>query len=126
MPRFHPFFVGLVGAAAVLFFLGAFWTASSISVLVPLPLVGALLGALICRWRPGFEAPWPRLLPVAVLTNPVTLMALIELSLKWRCIAGLGGEGCLLMPLVLTTLAICVALPLAGLAWRWWRRRPAA
>jgi hypothetical protein len=124
MRRLHPFTAGLIGCALIVYGLASVWDASSAGVVVPLPVVGALIGWLICRWRPGLDAPWWKLLPAAVLTNVAMLMALGELALQWRCLLDPGADAkCSLARLALWIVALCLLLPACGLLWRWRSRR---
>lgn len=125
MRRFHPFVLGQIGAGLILYLLASVWDASLATVLVPLPVAGALIGCLICRWRPGFEAPWGKLLLAALFTNLATLMALAELALQWRCLLDRGDCHVAMVPIALGIIAICLLLASCGLLWRWWKRRAA-
>lgn len=125
MRRFHPFVVGQMGAGLIVYGLMSLWDPSLATVLMLLPLAGALIGCLVCRWRPGFDAVWWKLLPVAVFTNLAMFMALGELSLQWRCLLDRGNCFVKIVAISLSVIAICLLLPGCGLFWRWWKRRPA-
>src|SRR5258708_35603017 len=75
MRRFHPFVVGQIGGGLIVYGLGTLWDPSFAIVVVLLPLAGALIGCLVCRWRPGFDAGWWKLMPVAGFTNLGIFMA---------------------------------------------------
>ena len=119
----HPFVVGQVVAGFVLYALAAAWDGLAAN-LVLLSFAGALIGCLICRWRPGLDAPWRKLLLAAALTNLAMLMALGELAVQLLCRLG-HGDHCARVSVTLSffVIAVCLLLPACGLLWR--RRRPA-
>jgi hypothetical protein len=123
MRRFHPFVVGQISGGLIVYALASLWDPSLATVLMLLPLAGALIGCLLCRWRPGFEAVWWKLLPASVFTNLATFMALGELSLQWRCLLGRGNCVAMTVAIALSMIAVCLLLPGCGLLWRWWKRR---
>src|SRR5437764_10221241 len=125
MRRFHPFVVGQIGGGLIVYGLGTLWDPSFAIVVVLLPLAGALIGCLVCRWRPGFDAVWWKLMPVAVFTNLATFMAVGELAFQWRCLLGRGSCFAMIVAVPLCVIAICLLLPGCGLLWRWWKRRSA-
>ena len=122
----HPFVVGQVVAGLILYALAAFWDGLAAN-LVLLSFAGALIGCLICRWRPGLDAPWPKLLIVGALTNLAMLMTLAEFAAQLPCLFG-RGRNCsgLALGASLFTIAICLVLVASGLLWRRWRTRSAA
>jgi hypothetical protein len=118
----HPFIVGQVVAGLVLYALTAAWDGLAAN-LVLLSFAGALVGCLITRRRPGFHAPWPKLLAIAPLTNFAMLMALAELVTQIPCWLGAGGNCSLwIAKIALAIVAVCLLLPAGGLLWRWWSR----
>ncbi len=122
----HPYIVGLAVAGLVLYGLAAVWD-GFVANLVLLSFAGALVGCLICRWRPGLDAPWRKLLAAGALTNLAMLMALGELAVQLRCWMG-HGDHCARVSVTLSlfVIVVCLMLPACGLWWRWWRdRRPA-
>ncbi len=125
MRRFHPFVVGQLSGGLIIYGLASLWDPSLATVLMLLPLAGALIGCLVCRWRPGFDAVWWKLLPAAVFTNLAMFMALGELSLQWRCVLGHGNCVVRIVAIALGVIAICLLLPGCGLLWRWRKRRSA-
>ena len=126
MHRLHPFVAGTVGLGLIAYMAGLFWDASFGTIVMIPPLLGALISCLICRWRPGFDANGWTLLAVAVMANPVVLLALVETSIEWRCMLTPGAAGaCTIIGVAYWLIAMGVLLPLGGLAWRWWKRRPA-
>ena len=121
----HPFVVGQVVAGLVLYALAAIWGGLAAN-LVLLSFAGALIGCLICRWRPGLDAPWRKLLLVGSLTNLAMLMALGELVGQLLCLFG-RGSNCFGVAVSASffTIALCLVLLACGLLWRWWQRRAA-
>lgn len=115
----HAFVVGQVVAGLVLYALAAVWDGMAAN-LVLLSFAGALISCLICRWRPGLDAPWRKLLLVGALTNLAMLMSLGELAVQLPCLFG-RGSNCfgLALTAALFTIAICLALLACGLLWRW-------
>jgi hypothetical protein len=126
MHRLHPFVAGTVSLGLIAYMAGLVWDASFGTIVMIPPLLGALISCLICRWRPGFDANGWTLLAVAVMANPVVLLALVETSIEWRCMLTPGAAGaCTIIGVAYWLIAMGVLLPLGGLAWRWWKRRPA-
>lgn len=121
----HPFVVGEVVAGLLLYALAALWGGVAAN-LVLLSFAGALAACLICRWRPGLDAPWHRLLLVGALANIAMLMALAELAVQLSCLFG-HGDNCARIAVTITffMIAICLLLPACGLLWRWWSGRRA-
>lgn len=124
MSRFHPFIVGQIMAALVLYAVAIVWDVAFTGIVL-LPAIGSLLGCVICRWRPGLDAPWSTLLPVAAVTNLALLMALVEIATRWRCLLDpQADKGCVFVTIACEVVVICLLLPAGGLLWRWWKRRP--
>lgn len=126
MPRIHPFAYGHVAAALVVgvaagALLGAGQGAAAGAALMT---AGAILSAVVCGWKPGFEAPAWQLLPTAILANPVMLAALYFFGLDWQCVVGSQrGWGCFVGVLAVLVAVACLLPPFGGLLWRWWKRR---
>ena len=126
MKRIHPFVYGhvvaalLVGVAAGAS-LGAAQAAGAGAALLT---AGAIVSCLVCAWKPGLEAPAWRLIPIAILANPVMIAAIVFMLLDWDCLVGRqGGWGCLVAALAILVAAACLLPPFGGSLWRWWRRR---
>ncbi|CAN5916353.1 hypothetical protein BH11PSE3_BH11PSE3_14850 [soil metagenome] len=126
MPRIHPFVYGHVAAAGIVGVaagasLGA---AQAAGVGAALLTAGAIVSSLICAWWPGFEAPAWRLIPVAILGNPVMLAALCFIGLDWDCaVSSRGGLNCLVASLAILVAGACLLPPFGGWSWRWWKGR---
>lgn len=124
MQRLHPFVQGhavmaVIVGIAVGALLGdrqvAGWGAT-------LMLAGAIVSSLVCWKWPGFEAPWWKLLPVAIFASPVMLTAIGFVATHAGCFAGYGSD-CLIVGFALWAAIACLLPPLGGLAWRWRSRR---
>jgi len=124
MHRLHPFVAGTAVLGLIAYAAGIVWDASFGTIVMVPPLLGALISCLICRWRPGLDSTAWKLLAVAILANPVVLLALIETSIQWRCILTPGAGGpCAVIGVAYWMIAMGVLLPLGGLAWRWRKSR---
>ncbi|HYR65038.1 MAG TPA: hypothetical protein VEP47_02860 [Reyranella sp.] len=112
MRRIHPFVVGhVIGAAITGVVAGAFLDWQAVVSFSAVLALNAVIGSLVCWWRPGFEAAGWKLWLMASFANPL-MVAAIAFSLDHD-----------VGPL---TAATCLPSPLVGLAARWWRkRRPA-
>jgi hypothetical protein len=122
--RLNPFVVGhLIGAVVVGLAAGAmlgvpaaFFSAAGLA-------VGALVSCLICRVWPGLDAKARFLWPVAVLGNPVTLMALVMVVAEGRCLTDdYPGWDCMAVAVAAVVAGLGLLPPLGGLLWRRWKR----
>ena len=88
---------------------------------------GALVSCLLCWWLLGFDAPWRRLLPAALFTNPTFVVALFFVVHDIGCLTG-GRRGweCLAAAIAIVIGGGALPTPLGGLVWRWWKRRGTA
>jgi hypothetical protein len=127
MTRLHPFAAGqVIGALAVGMLTGAFLNMTTI-VLFCLSLAGgAAVSALVCKWRPGFEAAGWKLWLVGTLANPVTLAALAFSASEYECLLGRHtGWDCILSGIGPLIAGLGCLPPIFGLLARWWARRRA-
>ncbi len=128
MGRIHPFVLGhVIGAAITGVVGGAFLDWTAVASFSGVLAVNALISALVCWWRPGFEAAGWKLWLVASFANPL-MVAAIAFSLdQYNCLLGRQtGWNCMFADVGPLTAAACLPSPLVGLAARWWRkRRPA-
>jgi hypothetical protein len=122
--RLRPFVVGHVigavvvglAAGAVLGVPAAFLSAAGLT-------VGALVSCLICAVWPGLEAKARFLWPVAVLANPVTLIALAMVVSERRCLTDdFPGWDCMAVAVAAMIGGLGLLPPLGGLLWRRWKR----
>ena len=128
MRRIHPFVYGhVVGAFLVGAVAGAFLDWTAVASFSGMLAVNALISALVCWWRPGFEAAGWKLWLVASFANPL-MVAAIAFSLdQYNCLLGRQtGWNCMFADVGPLTAAACLPSPLIGLLARWWRRRRAA
>ena len=127
MRRIHPFVYGhVVGAFLVGGAAGAFLDLKAVLVFSSLLAVNAVIGSLVCWWRPGFEAAGWKLWLVATIANPLMLSAIAFTISSYDCLVGTRtGWNCLFSDAGPDIIAACLPSPLIGLAARWlWRRRP--
>ena len=54
---------------------------------------GAMISSVVCWWKPGFDAPAWRLIPAAILANPLMLAALGFMVVDYECVVGNRGAG---------------------------------
>ena len=129
MPRLHPFVVGHVVAALVAgLAAGALMNLQAALVAGASLAAGAAVSSIVCRWKPGLDAPAWTLAPVAILANPLMLSALSFMIADADCLMGnRRGWDCIAAALAVLAAGVCLLPPFGGLLWRWWkRRRPAA
>ena len=128
MRRIHPFVVGhVIGAAITGVVAGAFLDWQAVVSFSAVLALNAVIGSLVCWWRPGFEAAGWKLWLMASFANPL-MVAAIAFSLdQYNCLLGRQtGWNCMFADVGPLTAAACLPSPLVGLAARWWRkRRPA-
>ena len=127
MRRIHPFVYGhVIGAFLVGAVAGAFLDLKAVLVFSSLLAANAAIGSLVCWWRPGFEAAWWKLWPVATFANPMMLAAIAFSINQYDCLTGQqSGWNCMLSDVGPLTVAACLPSPIIGLAARWWKRRTA-
>ncbi|HTG25526.1 MAG TPA: hypothetical protein VK681_36290 [Reyranella sp.] len=128
MRRIHPFVYGhVIGAFLVGAVAGAFLDLKAVLVFSSLLAANAAIGSLVCWWRPGFEAAWWKLWPVATFANPMMLSAIAFSINQYDCLTGQqSGWNCMLSDVGPLTVAACLPSPIIGLAARWLKRRTTA
>ena len=128
MRRIHPFVYGhVIGAFLVGAVAGAFLDLKAVLVFSSLLAANAAIGSLVCWWRPGFEAAWWKLWPVATFANPMMLSAIAFSINQYDCLTSQqSGWNCMLSDVGPLTVAACLPSPIIGLAARWLKRRTTA
>ena len=126
MRRIHPFVWGhVIGALAVGAVWGAFLDLTAVVSFAGVLAANAMIGSLICWWRPGFEAAGWKLWLVATFVNPLMVSAIAYSIDQYDCLAGQRtGWNCMFSDVGPLVVAACLPSPLVGLAVRWWKRRP--
>jgi hypothetical protein len=127
--RIDPFVLGhVVGALVVGGVAGAFLDLKAVLVFSSLLAANAAIGSLVCWWRPGLEAAWWKLWPVATFANPLMVAAIAFSIDQYDCLIGeRTGWNCMFADAGPEVIGACLPSPLIGLAVRWWwRRRRAA
>src|SRR3979411_466251 len=111
----------MVGAVA-----GASLDLKAVLVFSSLLAANAAIGSLVWWWRPGFEAAWWKLWPVATFANPMMLAAIAFSVDQYGCRPGQqSGWNGVLREVGPLTVEACLPSPIIGLAARWWKRRTA-
>jgi hypothetical protein len=125
--RIHPFVYGHVVAALIVGVVaGAMVDAQAAGMAAALMTAGAIVSSTVCWWKPGFEAPAWRLIPAAILANPLMLLALGYLAVDHECLTGgRRGLNCLGMAMAILVAGACLLPPFGGWLWRAWKRRSA-
>jgi hypothetical protein len=123
--RPHPFALGqVIGAFTVGVLAGSFLNLPAVMVLCVSLAAGAAVSAMICRWRPGFEAAGWKLWLVGAIANPVTLSALAYSTSEYECLLGTRtGWDCMLVEIGLFVAGIGSVPPIVGIVVRWRNRR---
>jgi len=88
---------------------------------------GAVISSTVCGWKPGVDAPAWQLILVAILANPLMLVALgYLLFIDFDCVIGnRRGWNCLGAGIAVVVAGTCLVPPFGGWLWRWWKRRAA-
>ena len=103
-------------AGAVMSILGALFGSAAMA-------VGALISSLVCAVWPGLEAKARFLWPVAVLANPVMLLALAMVVIEGQCLTDdFPGWNCMAVAVAVLVAGLCLLPPFGGLLWRRWKR----
>jgi hypothetical protein len=126
--RIHPFVWGHIAAAAIAGAgVGASLDAQAAIMGAIMLAAGAVISSTVCWWKPGLDAPAWRLIPVAILANPLMLAAVgYLLFVDLDCVLGnRRGWNCLGMAIALVVAGACLVPPFGGWLWRWWKRRAA-
>lgn len=128
MRRVHPFVYGhVVGALITGAVSGAFLDWVAVASFAGVLAVNAVIGSMVCWWRPGFDAAGWKLWLMACFANPLMLAAIGFSLEQYECLLGRRtGWNCLFADLGPLAAAACLPSPLIGLAVRWWKRRRAA
>ena len=128
MRRVHPFVYGhVIGALLVGVVAGAFLDLKAMWVFGSLLAANAVIGSLVCWWRPGFEAAGWKLWLAATFANPLMLAAIAFSIDQYDCLTGQrSGWNCMFTDVGPLTVAACLPSPLIGLLARWRQRRRAA
>jgi hypothetical protein len=123
--RPHPFALGqVIGALAIGVLSGALFNLLAVLVFCLGLAAGAAVSALVCRWRPGFDAAGWKLWLVGTLANPVTFLALAYSASEYECLIGRRtGWDCLLVEIGPFVAGLGCLPPIVGLLVRWWAGR---
>jgi hypothetical protein len=127
--RIHPFVLGhVIGAAITGVVAGAFLDWKAVATFSSLLAVNAVIGSLVCWWRPGLGAAGWKLWLTASFANPLMVAAIAYSITQFDCLIGRQtGWNCLFTDVGPWTVEACLPSPLIGLVARWWwRRRRAA
>ena len=125
MKRIHPFVWGhVVGAFVVGLVSGAFLDLTAVATFSSILAANAVIGSLICWWRPGFEAAGWQLWLVATFANPLMVSSIGYSIDQYDCLVGQRtGWPCMFSDVGPMVAAACLPSPLIGLAVRWWWKR---
>ena len=89
MRRIHPFVYGHIVAALIVgVAAGATLDAQAAAMGAVVLMAGAMVSSVVCWWKPGLEAPAWRLIPAAILANPLMLVALGFMAVDAECVVG--------------------------------------
>lgn len=128
MRRLPSFVYGhVIGALITGAIGGAFLDLKAVLVFGAVLAVGAVVSALVCWWRPKFDAPAWKLWLVATAANPVFIAGLVWTIDMRACLTGeLKGWSCLFADVGLVAAAATLPSPVVGLIvrWAWARWRP--
>src|SRR5216684_4014141 len=95
MRRIHPFVYGhVIGALLTGAVAGAFLDGTAVLVFSSVLAGNAVIGSLVCWWRPGFEAAGWKLWLMATFANPLMLSAIAFSIDSYGCLVG-ARTGCL-------------------------------
>ena len=128
MKRIHPVVWGHIAAAMIAGAgVGATLDVQAAIMGAIMLAAGAVISSTVCWWKPGFEAPAWRLIPVAILANPLMLAAIGFMVVDYDCVVGSRkGWNCIGTAIAVLVAGVCLLPPFGGWLWRWWkRRRPA-
>ncbi|MGH8428799.1 MAG: hypothetical protein ACREUF_00190, partial [Solimonas sp.] len=86
--------------------------------------INAIIGSLVCWWRPGFKAAGWKLWLTATFVNPLMVAAIAFSIDQYDCLIGeRTGWNCMFAGVGPLTAAACLPSPLVGLIARWWKSR---
>ena len=127
MQRIHPFVWGhVIGALVVGAVSGSSLDMKAVFTFSGLLAANAVIGSLLCWWRPGLDAAGWKLWLVATFANPMMLAAIAFSIDQYDCLIGRSsGWNCMFSYVGPTMVAACLPSPLIGLAARWLKRRSA-
>jgi hypothetical protein len=116
-----PFILGHVVSALLIGAVGgALVNTASIESFSIIMAVAAAASATICRWLPGYDAPWWQLWLAGAGTNPLLLVALSFSIDAADCVAGARkGPACLFSDIGPLVVGVCLVPPLFGIGLRW-------
>ena len=122
-----PFVFGhVVGALLIGAVGGALINSASIASFSVIMTVAAAASATVCKWLPGYDAPWWQLWLAGAGTNPLLLVALSFSLDAADCVAGARkGPACLFSDIGPLVVGVCLLPPLFGLGLRWLWAGPA-
>jgi len=125
MKRIHPFVRGHIAAALIVGAgVGATLDVQAAIMGAIALMAGAVISSTVCWWKPGLDAPAWRLIPVAIVANPLMLAALGFIVVDADCVLGnKRGWDCLGAAIAVIVAGVCLAPPFGGWLWRWWSRR---
>ena len=123
MRPLHPFVVGhLLGAVVIGIVAGAMLGVPAAFAGAAGMAVGATVSCLVCWAWPGLGAKARFLWPIAVLANPVMLLALAMIVVDWDCLTGeRTGWDCMAVAVAVIVAGLCLLPPFGGLLWRRWK-----
>ena len=127
MKRIHPFVWGHIAAALVAGAgIGATLDVQAAIMAAIGLMAGAIISSTVCWWKPGLDAPAWRLIPVAIIANPLMLLALGFIVVDADCVIGnKRGWDCVGAAIGIIVAGVCLVPPFGGWLCRWWRRRAA-
>jgi hypothetical protein len=122
--RIHPFVYGHVVAALIAGAgLGVMLNVQAAIMGAIMLAAGAVISSTVCWWKPGLDAPAWQLIPVAILANPLMLVALGFMAVDADCIVGTKrGWNCIGAAVAILVAGVCLLPPFGGWLWRWWKR----
>ncbi|MBN9085623.1 MAG: hypothetical protein J0J01_01835 [Reyranella sp.] len=128
MRRIPSFVYGhVIGALITGLVGGAFLDLTAVLVFGAGLAAAAVVGALVCWWRPKFDASAWKLWLVAIVANPLFIAGLVWTVIMRDCLTGeLKGWSCLFAEVGLVAAAATLPSPVVGLIvrWYWARWRP--
>jgi len=123
--RIHPFVWGQLAAALIVGAgVGATLDVQAAIMGAIMLMAGAVISSTFCWWKPGLDAPAWQLIPVAILANPLMLVALGFIAVDADCVLGnKRGWDCLGAAIAIIVAGACLVPPFGGWLWRWWKQR---
>lgn len=123
MQRIHPFIWGhVIGAMIIGTVSVAVLNWKAVLAFSGLMAINAVIGSLVCRWRPGLDAAGWKLWLMASVANPLMLVAIFFSIDQYHCLIGQRtGWDCMFASLGPLMAVVCLPSPLIGLVVRWWK-----